>query len=220
MLEGDWFACGGTCPGLFGNILCSCPHFTELLSQWKLLHQDRILNRQQPEDVGLGSLPGQLEAGRGGKQEARRIATLDSVDLGMWAALSGRAPAGSECTLCVWVPPGGREAETSVLCKVPCRAPRLGGFPGMLCFISVFSSVLNLMEQEGWTCWMQCAYWTPYLMQQDLGRHPADILPTQKEDGGAPECQHGASVSCASGSGPGRTVDFSSLPVALRKHAQ
>lgn len=152
MLEGDWFACGGTCPGLFGNILCSCPHFTELLSQWKLLHQDRILNRQQPEDVGLGSLPGQLEAGRGGKQEARRIATLDSVDLGMWAALSGRAPAGSECTLCVWVPPGGREAETSVLCKVPCRAPRLGGFPGMLCFISVFSSVLNLMEQEGWTC--------------------------------------------------------------------
>ena len=57
-------------------------------------------------------------------------------------------------------------------------------------------------------------------MQQDLGRHPADILPTQKEDGEAPGCQHGASVSSASGSGPGRTVDFSNLPVALRKHAQ
>lgn len=59
------------------------------------------------------------------------------MDLDTWTALSGCAPAGSECALCVWVPPGGEEAETSVLCRVPCRAPRLGGFPGILCFICV-----------------------------------------------------------------------------------
>ena len=51
---------------------CSCPHFTALLSQWKLLHQDRILNRQQPEDLGLGSLPGQLEAGRGNERPGEK----------------------------------------------------------------------------------------------------------------------------------------------------
>lgn len=123
VLEGDRFACGGTCPGLFLNTLCSCPRFTELLSQWKLLHQDRILNRQRPEDLGPGSLPGQLEAGRGGKQEAGRKATLDSVDLGMRAVPSGHVPAGSECTLCVWVPPAGRGQRPQCYAGSPAEHP-------------------------------------------------------------------------------------------------
>lgn len=46
----------------------SCPCVTELLFQWNLLHQDGILNRQWPKDSSLGSLPGQLEAGRGKKR--------------------------------------------------------------------------------------------------------------------------------------------------------
>ena len=44
----------------------------------------------------------------------------------------------------------------------------------MLCFISVFSSVLNLMEQEGWTC--ECSVYTEHLLQ--CSRTWADIQQT------------------------------------------
>ena len=137
------------------------------------------------------------------------------MDLGTWAALSGRAPAGSECALCVRVPPGGKEAETSVSCRVPCRAPRPGGFPGMLCFICV-QQHFELDGARGVGLLNAACILNTFSDAAGLGQTSSRLPPH-------PESRwtstRGLCFLCLRVRS-WENCDFSNLPVALRKHAQ
>lgn len=139
--EGDRFGREVMCPRLFVNILSQLP----LFHCASVSVEPSPPGRNTKQTMAEGFKPGFTARSAGSRErekEAERIMNLDSVDLGMWAALSGLVPAGvSVCAVHACAPRREEERDLAVI-QGPLKCPR----SARISREAVSISVLNFVE--------------------------------------------------------------------------